>query len=83
MKKNIVFLFVFMLLILSSCSSNEPFTKTGRLYSRKSAKEHFTMADFTKSMERIFSTSIQESALDESPMAYKSMDDIVNNHTYC
>lgn len=51
----------------------------GRLYSRKSAKEHFTMEDFTKSMEGIFSTSVQESTLDESPMAYKNMDDIVNN----
>lgn len=51
----------------------------GRLYSRKSAKESFTVEEFQKSMEGIYSTSVSESTLDESPMAYKSMDDIVNN----
>lgn len=53
----------------------------GRLYSRKSAKENFTVDEFKKSMEGIFSTSINESTLDESPMAYKNMDDIVKNIT--
>ncbi len=51
----------------------------GRLFSRKRAKENFTVEEFQKSMEGIFSTSINESTLDESPMAYKSMDDIINN----
>ncbi len=51
----------------------------GRLYSRKNAKENFTVEEFQKSMEGIFSTSINESTLDESPMAYKSMNDIINN----
>lgn len=51
----------------------------GRLYSRKTAKEVFTVEEFQKSMEGIYSTSVCESTLDESPMAYKSMDDIVNN----
>lgn len=51
----------------------------GRLYSRTNAKERFTVDEFQKSMEGIFSTSIGEATLDESPMAYKSMEDIVNN----
>lgn len=51
----------------------------GRLYSRKNAKNIFTVEEFQKSMEGIFSTSVNESTIDESPMAYKSMDDIVNN----
>ncbi|MEG2634688.1 MAG: RtcB family protein, partial [Oscillospiraceae bacterium] len=51
----------------------------GRLYSRKTAKETFTVEEFEKSMEGIYSTSVCESTLDESPMAYKSMDDIIAN----
>ncbi len=51
----------------------------GRLFSRKSAKEKFTLEEFEKSMEGIFSTSIGDNTLDESPMAYKSMKDIVDN----
>lgn len=53
----------------------------GRLFSRKSAKESFTVEEFRRSMEGIFSTSISEATLDESPMAYKNMDEIVNNIT--
>jgi len=37
------------------------------------------MDDFIKSMKGIYSTSITTSTKDESPMAYKSMDEIVNN----
>lgn len=51
----------------------------GRLFSRKTAKEKFTVEEFQESMQGIFSTSIGEATLDESPMAYKSMDDIVDN----
>lgn len=51
----------------------------GRLMSRKKAKESVSMDDFKHSMEGIFTTSVNESTLDESPMAYKSMGDIVNN----
>lgn len=49
----------------------------GRMYSRSSAKEKFTLKEFQASMEGIYTTSINESTLDECPMAYKSMDDIV------
>ncbi len=37
------------------------------------------MEEFEKEMSGIFSTSINTNTLDESPMAYKKMDDIVNN----
>jgi len=51
----------------------------GRLYSRTQAKKNFTVKEFQKSMDGIYTTSINEDTLDECPMAYKTMDDIVNN----
>ncbi len=51
----------------------------GRLYSRSAAKETFTVDDFMKSMEGIYTTTVNASTLDECPMAYKPMDDIVKN----
>lgn len=53
----------------------------GRLFSRGAAKENFTLEEFEKSMEGIFTTSVCNDTLDESPMAYKNMEDIVNNIT--
>lgn len=51
----------------------------GRLMSRAKAKEAFTVSEFKKEMEGIFTTSVGRSTLDECPMAYKSIDDIVGN----
>lgn len=51
----------------------------GRLYSRQKAKELFSLNEFKDQMQGIYSTSINQHTLDECPMAYKSMDDIVNN----
>lgn len=51
----------------------------GRLMSRSAAKEAFTVDEFAKQMEGIYTTSVGQSTLDECPMAYKGMDDIVNN----
>lgn len=53
----------------------------GRLFSRGTAKEKFTLDEFQNSMEGIFSTSVHLSTIDECPMAYKSMEDIVDNIT--
>ncbi|MCI8670264.1 MAG: RtcB family protein [Lachnospiraceae bacterium] len=53
----------------------------GRLYSRSAAKENFTVEEFEKEMKGIYTTSIHASTLDECPMAYKNMADIVNNIT--
>lgn len=51
----------------------------GRLYSRTQAKKNFTVDEFQQSMQGIFTTSANKETLDECPMAYKTMDDIVNN----
>jgi RNA-splicing ligase RtcB len=51
----------------------------GRLMSRSKAKENISLEDYQKSMEGIFTTSVNLSTLDEAPMAYKSMEEIVNN----
>ena len=51
----------------------------GRLYSRIQAKQTFTVEEFAARMEGVYTTCVCENTLDESPMAYKSMDDIVNN----
>lgn len=51
----------------------------GRLMSRSAAKETFTVSEFKKQMEGIYTTSVNRSTLDECPMAYKGIDDIVCN----
>ena len=51
----------------------------GRLMSRAKAKESFTVSEFKRQMDGIYSTSVSESTLDECPMAYKSMNDILSN----
>jgi len=51
----------------------------GRLMSRSKAKEILSVEEFENTMDGIFTTCVGQSTLDESPMAYKSMDDIVNN----
>lgn len=51
----------------------------GRLMSRSEAKETFTVSEFKKQMAGIYTTSVGRSTLDECPMAYKNMDDIVDN----
>lgn len=48
----------------------------GRLMSRNKAKETINIDDYKKSMEWIYSTCITEWTLDESPMAYKNINDI-------
>lgn len=50
----------------------------GRIYSRRDAKADISMEDYRKSMEGIFSTCVNENTLDESPMAYKPMDEILS-----
>jgi RNA-splicing ligase RtcB len=51
----------------------------GRIMSRAKAFATLKMDDYEKSMQGIYSTSVNEKTLDESPMAYKNMDDIVAN----
>lgn len=51
----------------------------GRLMSRKKAKEVLKLRDFQNEMSNIYTTSVSESTIDEAPMAYKPLSDIVNN----
>lgn len=50
----------------------------GRVMSRSFAKKHVTLDEFEKSMQGIYSTSVREDTLDESPMAYKPIGSIVD-----
>lgn len=49
----------------------------GRLMSRTKAKESLSMEEYKNVMEGIYTTSVNEATLDEAPMAYKSLDDII------
>lgn len=49
----------------------------GRRLSRGAAFEKLSMDEFKHQMEGIYSTSVDESTLDESPMAYKGLEDIL------
>ncbi|MCL2762648.1 MAG: RtcB family protein [Treponema sp.] len=51
----------------------------GRIMSRTKAFATLKMADYQKAMEGIFSTSVHKDTIDESPMAYKTMNDIIAN----
>ena len=48
----------------------------GRLMSRNRAKETLSMEEYRQQMHGIYSTSVCESTIDESPMAYKSAEEI-------
>ena len=50
----------------------------GRLMSRTVAKESLSLDDFETSMDGIYTTSVREGTLDEAPMAYKSMQEIID-----
>lgn len=51
----------------------------GRLMSRSQAKELIDIEDFKKSMDGIYTTSVNESTIDESPMVYKPIEEIIEN----
>ncbi len=51
----------------------------GRLMSRTTAKNTFSVSEFKKQMEGIYTTSVGRDTLDECPMAYKGLEDIVSN----
>lgn len=50
----------------------------GRLMSRAEARQSFTVSAFKKSMEGIFTTSVGADTLDECPMVYKPMEEIIS-----
>ena len=50
----------------------------GRIMSRAKAKSTLTLTDYRKTMEGVYTTSVNEQTLDEAPMAYKSLADIID-----
>jgi RNA-splicing ligase RtcB len=50
----------------------------GRVMSRKKAKENLSMEEYRDVMAGIYTTSVNESTIDEAPMAYKSLEDIID-----
>jgi RNA-splicing ligase RtcB len=49
----------------------------GRKMSRSKAKENISLEEFKDSMKNVYSTSICSSTIDESPMAYKDSNEIL------
>ncbi|WP_066020166.1 MULTISPECIES: RtcB family protein [Clostridium] len=50
----------------------------GRIMSRRKAKESLKLEEYKHVMEGIYTTSVNEATLDEAPMAYKSLNDIIS-----
>ena len=50
----------------------------GRIMSRRAAKEQLNLEEYRETMKGIYTTSVNESTLDEAPMAYKSLEDIID-----
>ena len=50
----------------------------GRIMSRTAAKELLDLDEYRREMEGIYTTSVNEATLDEAPMAYKSLEDIID-----
>ena len=51
----------------------------GLLMSRSKAKESLKMEDFKATMDGIYTTCVSSRTIDESPMAYKPMEEIIRN----
>lgn len=50
----------------------------GRIMSRNKAKETLDMEEYKKTMAGVYTTSVSEATLDEAPMAYKALEDIID-----
>lgn len=50
----------------------------GRLMSRTKARETLDLEAYRKTMEGIYTTSVSKATIDEAPMAYKSLEDIID-----
>ncbi len=50
----------------------------GRVMSRNKAKQVLSLDEYKKAMEGIYTTSVNEETIDEAPMAYKSLSDIID-----
>lgn len=50
----------------------------GRIMSRRTAKNSLSMEEYKETMKDVYTTSVTEDTLDEAPMAYKRLDDIID-----
>ena len=50
----------------------------GRLMSRHAARENLNLEEYQETMKGIYTTSVNAATIDEAPMAYKSLDDIID-----
>ncbi len=50
----------------------------GRIMSRTAARERLDMDEYRREMAGVYTTSVNEATLDEAPMAYKSLTDIID-----
>ena len=50
----------------------------GRIMSRTAAKQNLDLDEYRREMKGIYTTSVNEATLDEAPMAYKSLSDIID-----
>ena len=51
----------------------------GRIMSRAQARKQLSMEQYKEEMKGVYSTSVNEHTIDESPMAYKPMQEIIDN----
>jgi len=51
----------------------------GRIMSRSKARDMLSMDKYKESMKDIYTTSVNKNTIDEAPMAYKPMEEIINN----
>lgn len=70
--------------IIAVGKGNEDWNKSaphgaGRLMSRKKARELINLKDYKESMKNVWSTSVKKSTVDEAPMAYKPIEEIIGN----
>lgn len=50
----------------------------GRVMSRAAASASVSLEEYRKSMEGIYTTSVNKNTIDEAPMVYKSLEDIIS-----
>ena len=70
--------------ILGTGKGNEDWNNSaphgaGRIMSRGDAKKNISLEDYKKSMEGIYSSSVNASTIDESPFAYKPSQEIIDS----
>ena len=50
----------------------------GRMLTRSQAKQEISLEEYREAMQGIYTTCVSESTLDESPMAYRAIDEILD-----